>query len=145
GAKGVWARVGALVSRRPRTVWIASTLVLLVASLGMLQLKADGVPQGEFVLGQSQARDRQAVLGDHFPAGSGTPAVIIVDESQFDDASQVVLGTSGVASVAVLSSDSPSGTAPVTEDGIQPLGPPGTPVPEPTVVDGRVMIQATLD
>jgi RND superfamily putative drug exporter len=145
GAKGVWARVGALVSRRPRTVWIASTLVLLVASLGMLQLKADGVPQGEFVLGQSQARDGQAVLGDHFPAGSGTPAVIIVDESQFDDASQVVLDTSGVASVAVLSSDSPSGTAPVTEDGIQPLGPPGTPVPEPTVVDGRVMIQATLD
>ncbi|MCB0887578.1 MAG: MMPL family transporter, partial [Propionibacteriaceae bacterium] len=32
----------------------------------------------------------------------------------------------------------------VTADGIQALGPPGTPAPEPTVVDGAVMLQATL-
>ncbi len=145
GAKGIWPRIGSLVSRRPRLVWVASTLVLLVASLGMLQLKADGVPQGEFVLGQSQARDGQAILGDHFPGGSGTPAVIIADQGQFDEVAAATLEADGVASVAVLSADSPSGTAPVTIDGIQPLGPPGTPAPEPTVVDGQVMLQATLD
>ncbi|HIT76508.1 MAG TPA: MMPL family transporter, partial [Candidatus Avipropionibacterium avicola] len=31
-----------------------------------------------------------------------------------------------------------------TEDGIQPLGPPGTPAPDPTVSDGDVLLQATL-
>ena len=33
----------------------------------------------------------------------------------------------------------------MTDDGVQPLGPPGTPVPDPTVVDGSVLFQATLD
>ncbi|MHA6667600.1 MMPL family transporter [Homoserinimonas sp. A447] len=143
--RGVWGRVGRLVSRRPRVVWIASTLILVVASVGMLQLKADGVAQSEFVLGESQAREGQAVLGEHFPGGSGTPAVIIAPVSELGEVVATVLETDGVASVSVLSDDSPSGTAPVTADGIQPVGPPGTPVPEPKTVDGRVMLQATLD
>jgi RND superfamily putative drug exporter len=46
--------------------------------------------------------------------------------------------------VAVSAKDSPSGSAPVTKKGAQPLGPPGTPAPDPTVVDGDVMLQATL-
>jgi RND superfamily putative drug exporter len=144
GATGMWPRLGNLVSRRPRIIWVTSTLVLAAASLGMLQLNANGVAQGEFVLGQSQARDGQAVLGEHFPAGSGTPAVIIVDEQSIDEVAETVLDSDGVASLAVLSAGSPSGTAPVTAAGIQPVGPPGTPVPEPTVVDGQVMLQATL-
>src|SRR5690606_7925650 len=90
------------------------------------------------------ARDGQTVLGEHFPGGSGTPAVIIVDEQSIDEVAETVLGSDGVASLAVLPADSPSGTAPVTTDGIQPVGPPGTPSPEPTVVDGQVMLQATL-
>src|SRR5690625_5318095 len=43
-----------------------------------------------------------------------------------------------------MAAESPSGTAPITNDGIQPIGPPDTPAPEPTVVDGDVMLQATL-
>src|SRR5690606_39553770 len=41
-------------------------------------------------------------------------------------------------------SDSASGSAPVTEDGVQAYGPPGTPAPAPTAVDGRVLLQGTL-
>ena len=144
-ATGPWPRLGNLVARRPRLIWVVSTLVLVAASLGMLQLKADGVAQSEFVLGQSQARDGQAVLGEHFPGGSGTPAVIVTDKDDLRDVAAMILDTDRVASVAVLSADSPSGSAPVTADGIQPLGPGGTPAPAPTVVDGRVMLQATLD
>jgi RND superfamily putative drug exporter len=54
-------------------VWIVSTVVLLAASVGVLQLKADGVPQSDLVLGASQARDGQDVLAQHFAAGSGAP------------------------------------------------------------------------
>jgi RND superfamily putative drug exporter len=144
GVTGLWPRLGNLVSRRPRIIWVTCTLVLAAASLGMLQLNANGVAQGEFVLGQSQARDGQAVLSKHFPAGSGTPAVIIVNEGSLDEVAETVLDSDGVASLAVLSADSPSGTAPVTAHGVQPVGPPGTPTPDPTVVDGRVMLQATL-
>src|SRR5699024_10720378 len=55
-----------------------------------------------------------------------------------------LLAQDGVESVAVTSEDSPAGTAPVTEEGLQAQGPPGTPAPEPTVVDGDVLLQATL-
>src|SRR5690606_36463912 len=71
GAKGVWPAIARLVSRRPRAVWVTSILLLAAASLGMFQLKVDGVSQNEFVLGESEARDGQAILGEHFPGGSG--------------------------------------------------------------------------
>lgn len=142
--RGVWAGVGRLVSRRPRTVWIVSVLALAGMSLGLAQLDADGVPSSEFVLGESQARDGQALLGEHFAAGSGTPAVIVGPEASLQEMADVALAADGVASVAVVSADSPAGTAPVTADGVQAFGPPGTPAPEPTVVDGEVMLQATL-
>lgn len=85
------------------------------------------------------------MLGDHFPAGSGAPAVIITPESQLEVAAKTLLANDGVASVTVLSADSPSGTYPVTVDGIQPLGRPGTPAGAPTVKDGQVLLQATLE
>ncbi len=151
GRKGVWPRLAGLVSRRPRSIWIASTLILVVAAGGMLGLKADGVSQNDFVLGVSQARDGQAVLGKHFPGGSGTPAIVIAPQSKIGEVSSVILGTKGVSSLTVLSQDSPSGSLRVTADGVQtPGGPgapaiPGAPVAKPTVIDGTVMLEATLD
>ncbi|WP_022884361.1 MMPL family transporter [Glaciibacter superstes] len=145
GAKGVWPKIARLVGRRARLVWIASTLLLAVASIGLFQLKADGVPQSDFVLGSSQARDGQAVLGDHFPGGAGTPALVVGPESELDAMAEVILAANGVDSLSVLSEDSPSGTLTVTDAGLSSVGPPGTPVGEPTVHDGQVMLQATLD
>jgi RND superfamily putative drug exporter len=144
-AKGVWPWLARLISRRARLIWIASTLLLAVAAIGAFQFKADGVSQSEFVLGESEARDGQAVVGEHFPGGSGTPAVIIGPESQLQQMTDVLLGNDGVDSVTVLSEDSVSGSLPVTGDGVQAFGPPGTPAGEPTVVDGDVMLQATLN
>lgn len=143
--RGLWAATGRLVSRRPRTVWIVSALVLGAMSLGLAQLDADGVPSSEFVLGESQAREGQELLGEHFPAGSGTPAVIIGPEGELQELADVALATPGVSTVSVLAAESPSGSAPVTADGIEALGPPGTPAPEPTVVDGTALLQVTLD
>jgi RND superfamily putative drug exporter len=142
--RGLWAAIARLVAGRPRVVWIASVVVLAAMCLGLPQLKADGVASSEFVLGESQARDGQALLGEHFPAGSGTPAVIVGPEADLQAMADVALDTDGVESVTVVSADSPAGQAPVTADGVQAFGPPGTPAPEPTVVDGEVLLQATL-
>lgn len=144
GRRGAWPKVARLIARRPRVTWIVSTLVLAVMALGMTQLDADGVPSSEFVLGESQARDGQTILGEHFPGGSGTPAVVIAPEDRLQEVAGVLRATDGVESVAVVSAGSPSGSLPVTEDGVQPLGPPGSPAGEPTVVDGRVQLDATL-
>ncbi|MBN7792669.1 MMPL family transporter [Microbacterium esteraromaticum] len=142
--RGLWTKLAHLVQRRPRIIWVATTLVLLIGALGVTQLKADGVAQSELVLGQSEARDGQQALGEHFPGGSGSPALIIVDESEMDDAVAVLLADDGIDGVAVTTEDSPSGSAPVTAEGITPVGPPGTPEPSPTTVDGQVLLRATL-
>lgn len=145
GERGLWGAIGRLVARRPRIVWIVSTLILAVMALGLVRLEADGVPSSEFILGESQARDGQELVSEHFPGGSGTPAVIIGPEDELQAMADIALGTDGVASVAVISDESPAGSAPVTEEGIQAFGPPGTPAPAPTVVDGDVLLEATLD
>jgi RND superfamily putative drug exporter len=141
---GLWGRLAQGVKHRPRLIWIVTTLVLVAGAAGFTQLDASGVPQSDLVLGESQARDGQVALGEHFPGGSGSPVYVVVAESSMQDATDVLLDSDGVDSVAVTAADSPSGSASVTEDGIAPFGPPGTPAPEPTVVDGEVLLQGTL-
>ncbi len=141
---GLWQRLARVIRRRPRVIWVVTTLVLAVAAIGVVQLKADGVPQSDLVLGASEARDGQAVLGEHFPGGSGSPVYVLVDADRMQDAADVLLADDGVDGVTITSEDSPSGSAPVTADGITAFGPPGTPAPEPTVVDGDVLLQGTL-
>lgn len=142
--RGVWARLARGIAARPRTIWVVTTLVLAAGCLGVLQLKADGVAQSELVLIESDARDGQIALAEHFPGGSGSPVFVIAPESDLDGVADTLLAHPGVDSVAVSSADSPSGTATVTADGIQAFGPPGTPAPAPTVANGDVLLQATL-
>ena len=141
---GLWQRLARGIRHRPRVIWITTAIVLAVAAVGVLQLDAKGVPQSDLVLGASEARDGQQVLGEHFPGGSGSPVYVLVDEGRMQDAADVLLADDGVDTVSVTASDSPSGSAPITADGIGAFGPPGSPAPDPTVVDGRVLLQGTL-
>lgn len=147
--KGFWPRQARFVARHARSVWIICTVVLLAASVGVLQLKADGVPASDLVLGMSEARDGQDVLAEHFPGGSGSPVYVMVAEDQLADTVGVLEADSGIEDVvSVVSADSPTGQASVTIEGGEPVftaqGPPGTPAPAPTVSDGDVLIVGTL-
>ncbi|MEO8510746.1 MAG: MMPL family transporter [Chloroflexota bacterium] len=143
-SQGVWLRLANQIRRRPRMIWTATTVILLLGALGTTQLNAIGVPQSDLVLGASEARDGQAVLGEHFPAGSGRPVLVVVPEAALQESADTLLAHEGIVAVTVRSADSPSGSATVTEDGIVAFGPPGTPTPEPTVVRGEVLLQGTL-
>lgn len=146
--RGLWARQARLIARHSRPVWIITTIVLLVASAGILQLRADGVPQSDLVLGASEARDGQDVLGQHFAAGSGSPAYVIVPEDRVASAVTVLQDADGIASVAATATGSPSGQAAVSvESGLliyRAPGAPGGAAPQPTVVNGDVLLVATL-
>jgi RND superfamily putative drug exporter len=145
-ARGLWARVGRLVARRSRVVWIVCTVGLLAMGTGLIGLKADGVPQSDLVIGQSQARDGQAVLADHFPAGSGSPAQVIGDADRIDALASAITDTDGVDAVVAVAKGAPSGTVAIGDDAGAATGgaAAGAPSAEPTVVDGRVLLQATL-
>ncbi len=146
--RGLWPRTARFVARRARTVWIVSTVVLLAGATGVVQLQADGVAASDLVLGPSEARDGQTALSEHFAAGSGSPASIIVPEGGLADALSVLDDNDGVSSVTVASSDSPTGQAAVVLDGGEPVftapGPPGAAAPSPTVSRGDVLVSATL-
>lgn len=154
--RGLWGRVARAVRKRPRTIWITTAAVLALGCVGVTQLQASGVPQSELVLGASEARTGQDRLAEHFPAGSGSPVYVVAPEGEMQEAADVLLQEDGIAQVAI-SADTPSGTAPVTADGIQAAGPPAgppagpadgaasMPAPEPVVSDGAVLLQGTLD
>lgn len=141
---GIWSRLARGIRARPRPIWILTTLALLVGMFGATWLDASGVPQSDLVLGASEARDGQRALGEHFPGGSGSPVYVLTPEDELQETADTLLGLAGIDSVAVVSSDSPSGTAPVTDAGIQAFGPPGTPAPQAEVSSGEVLLQGTL-
>ncbi|MFE4545186.1 MMPL family transporter [Arthrobacter sp. NPDC056727] len=133
GQRGLWRAVGTLVSQRPRTVWVASVFLLVAASAGILQLKANGVPQTAVILSASNAVDGQGALARHFDAGSGSPAVIVSSQAKAGEVLETVKATDGVGAAYLLA----EGSVPIT-------GAPGSPA-VPAVRDGMVLINATLD
>ncbi len=112
---GIWSRVAAFVSRRPRALWAATMLGLVVLSLGLGSLKADGLTEAGMFTGRPDSVKGMEAVARHYPAGSGSPAVVIGSASASDEIAAAVRGTPGVAEV----------------------GPPAT-------ADGLVMYEATL-
>ena len=153
--KGMWARIAGGIAARPRLIWIGLVILLALPLIAVPQFKASGVAQSEFVLGESEARDGQDVLAEHFPGGSGTPTQVVLDANELSTAAEAVGRLGGVGSMTVAAEDSPSGTIGIDEDGkLQPpQGGPGSGAPDaaggsaaidPTEVDGQVLLEVTL-
>jgi RND superfamily putative drug exporter len=124
----LWAAVGRLVSSRPRWTWVVSVVVLGICALGLLQLKANGVPQTDLLLTKSDSVAGQTTLAKHFDAGSGSPVIVVTPKASADSVLALVKDTSGITTASVYT-------------GVQ--GPP-TGAAAPRVVDGKVLIEATL-
>ena len=137
--KGLWPSVARLVDRRSRAVWLVCAVVLGAAAVGASQLDADGVPQSEFVLGESEARDGLAVIERHFPGGAGDPVYVLTPQEDAQAVAEQLSQDDDVASVAFTAQDSPNGTLPYPTPQGGPLANAG-----PTVSNGDVLIQATL-
>ncbi|SFM61145.1 putative drug exporter of the RND superfamily [Streptomyces sp. cf124] len=126
GGEGVWRRVAGLVDRAPRRVWAVTLVVLLAGAAFAPALTSKGVPLDETFVGDAPSVAAQQALGEHFPAGSGNPAVVVADAGRLERVLVAARDTDGVASAtAVAASGRPGG--------------------EPLVVDGRVRVDVTLD
>ncbi|MFD6422585.1 MMPL family transporter [Streptomyces sp. NPDC060198] len=126
GGHGIWRRVASFVDRAPRKVWAGTLLLLVVCAVFAPTLKSQGVPLDETFVNDAPSVSAQATLSEHFPGGSGNPAVIIARADRTDEVVAAAGKTEGIASVT-----------PVTESGRPGDG-------APMVVDGRVRIDATL-
>lgn len=108
-----WAKVGRLVGKHPRRLWVGVTALLIVACFAVPQLRAEGVSQENLVLGASEAKDGQAMIDRHFPAGSGSPAAVIAPADHLDEIVQLLEKDQGVDGVAVLTRDDDKPQVPV--------------------------------
>jgi putative drug exporter of the RND superfamily len=124
---GLWARVAGFIGRRSRMSWVLTTLVLLAGSFFATTLKADGLSIADSFTTSQESVTGQQILGTHFPAGSGNPAVII---AKADKAAEVVAAAQAVPGI----------------DQVVPYtgAAPGDTTAQPKVVDGLVMLDAVL-
>ncbi|MBB1259258.1 MMPL family transporter [Streptomyces alkaliterrae] len=125
GARGVWTRVAALVDRAPRKVWAVTTVVLVAFAAFSPTLTSKGVPLDEIFVNDAPSVAAQQRLGEHFPGGSGNPAVVTAEADRLDRVAAAAERVEGVAAVT---------PATVT----------GRPDGEPRVVDGRARLDVTL-
>ena len=132
--RGIWARVAALVGRRPRVVWAVTALGLVIFAAFLPQLRSSGVAQTDVFLVKVDSVAGQEALGRHFPAGAGSPAVIVANAESAEQVVQTAAQVDGVATVV-----------PFTGQPV-PANPGSSPSPpKPLVADGLVRIDATLD
>jgi putative drug exporter of the RND superfamily len=123
GQHGGWARVAGFVDRRPRVVWITTALVLVLMSMGVVRLNANGIPESEQVIASTvDSKTGQRILAAHFPAGAGNPAIVITDAGSVPAVVAAAQAVPGVESAAPYTGDAPADAAdpspPVVVDGL---------------------------
>jgi len=74
--KGLWAKTGRRIARRPRLVWVGTTLVLGAMAIGLAGLHAGGLTVAQGFRGTPDSVAGQAVLDAHFPGGAGQPVQV---------------------------------------------------------------------
>ncbi|GAA1417571.1 MMPL family transporter [Streptomyces thermospinosisporus] len=94
--RGVWARMGRRIAQRPRTVWAVTAVVLTICSLGLMQLRAEGISNADSFTDTPDSITGQQVSARYFPAGSGDPLVIVSNQAQAEQVGRAVAATEGV-------------------------------------------------
>ena len=126
---GIWAKVGSLVDRKPRQIWIVTAIVLVIFAGFSTTLKSDGLAQTDAFTTRTDSVIGLEKLGEHFPSGEGTPVEIVVEQADVVAATSAIKSVKNVANVVPLTTIDPATRQPTTDI---------------KVVDGKVLLYATL-
>jgi RND superfamily putative drug exporter len=105
--RGLWARIGVRMARRPRVVWLVTAVVLGSLALGVTGLEANGLQGKDSFRTKPEAVTGEEVLARHFPAGAGSPVQVVGRAEAAGQLQSAVSATPGVTAV----------TRPVVKDG----------------------------
>jgi RND superfamily putative drug exporter len=126
---GTWSKVGSLVQKHPRRVWVSTATVLLIFAGFSFTLKADGLANTEAFTSRTDSVIGIERLGEHFPSGEGSPVEIVINQGD------LVAVTSALTSLETVAAVEPVLVSRVI---------PGQPLPATKVVDGKILLNATL-
>jgi putative drug exporter of the RND superfamily len=107
-SRGVWARVGNAISRRPRGVWVVTAILLAAFWAGLIGFKFGTLTVAQSFRGTPASITAQNVLDKYFPAGTGEPVDVISNAASAEQVRNALATTPGIASV----------TQPVTKNGL---------------------------
>jgi putative drug exporter of the RND superfamily len=105
--RGVWARIGARIARRPRLVWLVTAVVLGAVAFGMTGLRTNDLQLKDSFRTRPEAVTGEQALARHFPAGAGSPVQVIGRSAAAPQLQAALAATPGVTAIS----------APVTRDG----------------------------
>ncbi|MFB7711842.1 MMPL family transporter [Streptomyces sp. NPDC056105] len=126
GGHGVWRRIARVVEKAPRKIWAIALGGLLLCAAFAPTLSSKGVPLDEIFVNDAPSVQAQATLAEHFPGGSGNPAVVIADAQHEKRIVERAKATDGVADATALTEQGRPGSGPAR------------------VVDGKIRVDVTL-
>jgi RND superfamily putative drug exporter len=127
---GPWSKIANSIGRNPRKAWIITGVILLGFAGASTTLKADGIGTVDTFTGKPESVVGQKLLVTHFPGGEGDPTQIVVAVDKLASVTAAVKTAPGVTDVVPML------------DGMEI---PGQPKPEMKVVNGRAILNLTLD
>jgi RND superfamily putative drug exporter len=95
-ATGPWSRVGHVIERAPRLIWMGTAVLLAVLAIGLTNLNTNLSPEHAF-LHQTDSTAGQQLLAASFPSGSSQPVLIIARADRTQAVLEATRATSGVA------------------------------------------------
>ncbi len=96
---GMWARIGALVARRPRRIWVGAMLGLGLLCIGLVSLRANGLTDAQQYPNKPESVVGQQVVQRAFPGTSVDPADVVALRTHAPAVKAAIARTRGVTSV----------------------------------------------
>jgi RND superfamily putative drug exporter len=127
---GFWSKVGSLVDRKPKAIWISTATGLVIFAAFSSTLNTSGLSQTEAFTTRTDSVIGLEKLGEHFPSGEGTPVEIVVDEADIQPVTAAVAALPNVAGVQALTVKDPVTMQPTSQI---------------KIVDGKALLYATLN
>jgi RND superfamily putative drug exporter len=126
---GIWSKVANATANSPKKFAIITTVILLIFASLITTLKANGISTTQGFTTHPDSLIGQDALLKHFPGGQNQPTQILIKKENVEEATATLQGISGISSV-------------VPELEGQAI--PGQPLPAVKVVNGTVVLDATL-
>ncbi|MFE9258798.1 MMPL family transporter [Streptomyces sp. NPDC006879] len=99
---GRWQTLAGLLDRTPRRVWVLTLVGLMGSALFAPGLSTRGVPLEHALPRDAPSVSAQAVLAAHFPAGTGSPIVVLVDSKDAAELNERVARVPGVVAARLV-------------------------------------------
>jgi RND superfamily putative drug exporter len=108
--KGLWAKVGQRISKKPRAVWVTTTLILIGLGLGISQLGANGLSNEDSFTKEQPSVVAEKKLAEHFAGGAGSPVAVVANTDQASAVKDALAGVDGLDPSSVVEKGAGGGT-----------------------------------